>query len=276
MRRIYSIVTTLLLFLTVSTGCEDDYRDMVLFEGVEPIYQLGTCDNLVSSLTLYLTNPDGVVLGIDGGDGDYSVSSDNASMVAVTFAEDVNGYRRIKILPKAQGVTTILVKDHSGASTMLKIIVEDCYKFYIHVRQTAYGHTGELSESLWSQIQEELAVALMVQKGGTYTLIPADKDDPWYGGGELRVHPSALVEAFVEGTYEPLESEGTLAYRFRYNNEVHEFTHKAPAITRDSPIAPVYMFEDVTPFVSAALPAGCKVYRQEKWEVSSRPVSDYN
>lgn len=47
MKKLYSLFALIALLFTAS-GCEDDYRSMVLFEGVEPIYQIGTCDNLVS------------------------------------------------------------------------------------------------------------------------------------------------------------------------------------------------------------------------------------
>lgn len=44
MKKLYSLFALIALLFTAS-GCEDDYRSMVLFEGVEPIYQIGTCDN---------------------------------------------------------------------------------------------------------------------------------------------------------------------------------------------------------------------------------------
>lgn len=51
MKKLYSLFALIALLFTAS-GCEDDYRSMVLFEGVEPIYQIGTCDNLVSNLLI--------------------------------------------------------------------------------------------------------------------------------------------------------------------------------------------------------------------------------
>lgn len=85
MKKLYSLFALIALLFTAS-GCEDDYRSMVLFEGVEPIYQIGTCDNLVSNLSYYLseTNED-TVLGIDGGDGSYNVINEHESVASVTF-----------------------------------------------------------------------------------------------------------------------------------------------------------------------------------------------
>lgn len=90
---------------------------MVLFEGVEPIYQIGTCDNLVSNLSYYLseTNED-TVLGIDGGDGSYNVINEHESVASVTFTDDVNGYQRIKIHPLAEGETIVKVMDGSAVA----------------------------------------------------------------------------------------------------------------------------------------------------------------
>ena len=39
MKKLYSLFALIALLFTAS-GCEDDYRSMVLFEGVEPIYQI--------------------------------------------------------------------------------------------------------------------------------------------------------------------------------------------------------------------------------------------
>mgnify|MGYP000096217965 CR=1 FL=1 len=85
MKKLYSLFALIALLFTAS-GCEDDYRSMVLFEGVEPIYQIGTCDNLVSNLSYYLseTNED-TVLGIDGGDGSYNVINEHESVASVTL-----------------------------------------------------------------------------------------------------------------------------------------------------------------------------------------------
>lgn len=53
MKKQYFLLTLAWLLFAVS-GCKDDYRSVVLFEGAEPIYQVGTCDNLVSSLAFFL------------------------------------------------------------------------------------------------------------------------------------------------------------------------------------------------------------------------------
>lgn len=267
MKRIYFIVT-LFFFLFTVTSCEEDFRDIVLFEGVEPIYQIGTCDNLVASATLYLTRPDGIMLGIDGGDGSYSLEGGDATVASVSFSKDVNGYRRIKVLPVGEGVTNIFVKDGSGSLTMLQIAVKDCFKFFQYVQQIGYIHTGELDEKHWNQIQADLTGVMTMKCEGGYVFMPADLESPWMGGGKLRVHSSALVSGFMEGTYELVEVDGGKAvYRLSYNGEVHDFAYEPLGFTdtKSSPISTVTVYEEVTSLVTASLPQGCRVYRMERW-----------
>lgn len=268
MKKLCSLFALIALLFTVS-GCEDDYRSMVLFEGVEPIYQVGTCDNLVSVVTLYLAKPDGIVLGIDGGDGAYALEGGDAAIATVAFTEDMNGYRRVKVQPVGEGVINVVVKDGSGGMAVLKVVVKDCYKFHCFVQQIGYHCSAELEEKHWNQIRVDLTAAMTMKCEGNYTLIPADEENPWYGGGKLRVHASALVSGFMEGTYEMVEvDEGKRrGCRFSYNGEVHDFFYEPLEYsdTKASPVPSVVFYEDVTSLVTASLPQGCRVYRLEQW-----------
>lgn len=268
MKKLYSLLTLILLLFTAS-GCEENYRSMILFEGVEPIYQIGTCDNQVSSLTLYLTNPDGIVLGIDGGDGNYSLNGVDAAVATVEFADDVNGYRRIRIVPKKEGVANVVVKDGSGGATMLKLEVKDCYKLYYHVQDVAYIHTGEIDENSWEAIVNGLEQRMAMKKQGYYMLIPVNPEFSAWSSGELRVKADDLSQGFMKGTFEMIrqESLGTV-FRFSYNDEVHDFYFYNPlaqSSTRESGQPSLVMYEDVTSYSPVALPAGCEIYRLEKW-----------
>ena len=121
MKKQYFLLILVWLLFAVS-GCKDDYRSVVLFEGAEPVYQVGTCDNLVSSLAFFLSETEGeTVLGIDGGDGAYTLTNEHESVAAVTFAGDSNGYRRISIQPLAAGETLVRVMDGSGSGADLNM-----------------------------------------------------------------------------------------------------------------------------------------------------------
>ena len=265
MRHFYSMVTILLFVLVASTSCEDDYRDMIIFEGAEPIIGRDGGDNLVSSVTLYMTNPEGIVLGIDGGDGNYSLG--DASIAAVAFSETQNGYSRIKITPKGEGVETIRINDGSGSYKLLRIVVRDRYKFYYFVEYVTFFHTGEIEENHWNQIKADLTSVLTVKDQGSYTLIPENTNDS-SERGELLVHPSGITEQVIMGTYEVIEEDnGENILCFRYNDEVHKFTRKSPEniVTKNSVIPPLVGYEDVTSLSPTTVPQGCKVYRAEHW-----------
>ena len=123
MKHIYSILM-LISLLFVGTACEDDYRDMVFFTGDAPIYQIGTCDNLIGSVNLYLSKPEGIIVGVDGGDGNYSIVNGEDAIVTAAFVKSESGYQRIQIIPKAEGETGITVRDGSGSSTLLRVKVD--------------------------------------------------------------------------------------------------------------------------------------------------------
>lgn len=268
MKKLYSLLASIMLLFTVSS-CEEDYRSMVLFEGVEPIYQIGTCDNLISSLTLYLTNPEGIVLGIDGGDGNYSLRDVDATVATVEFTDNMNGYRRLRIVPKQVGGMNVVVADGSGSTTMLRIKVMDSYKYYFHVEDVAYIHTGDIDEDTWNAIVSGLDQQMTMKKQGNYQLILADPISSANRSGKLRVLTAPLAEGFFEGTFEIVNGEGgSPVYRFIYNDEVHELFHNNPLSqpgTKNSPISPFVMYEDVTSYSLVAVPQGCEVYRLEKW-----------
>lgn len=267
MKRIYSIVV-LLSLLFAGTSCEEDYRNIIFFEGVEPIYQVGTCNNFISSATLYLTQPDGLVLGIDGGDGSYSLKEESGAVATAEFTKDVNGYRRIKLLPKSEGTVNIVVKDSRGNTAILKVVVKECYKFYFYVSGTTYLHSGKIGEDLWESIQRDLDLQFPMKEKGYYTLIPALANDPYSDEGELNVNLPGLSGTPLIGTYKMMNTENGNRLRFAYNGETHDFYFHNPFIqlnTRTSPISPVMVYEDVTSYFPGALPEGCEIYKAEQW-----------
>lgn len=268
MKYIYTIVT-LSLLMFVGTSCEDDYRDMVLFEGPEPIYQIGTCDNLISSVTLYLTDSDGIVLGIDGGDGDYSLETGDANIATVEFVKGNNEYQRIRIVPKGESSTTITVGDSSGKKTVLRVQVYEYFKIVWNVRQRGFGLVnGNVADESWRTIQMDIEKQLTMKMNGRYEMIPTDKGDIFRGGGTLHVYPDADSETPLTGTYETVEGDdSSMNFRFLYNGEVHVFTAKNPLtpVTRTDPIQPILMWEEVTSLSPVVLPEGCKVYQAEQW-----------
>lgn len=250
-------------------GCDTFpyHRKLVLFSGSGPIYDIGTCTNLTSNVTLYLTRPDGTVLGIDGGDGKYSVES-TGDVASVEFTADSEGYRRIEVKPLAIGVGNVFVKDGSGKSVSLRVEVREHLSIGMTVSKIYYYSVNPPEDELWTRIRNMLSETATMKQGGHYELIPDNQESgELYTGGKLRVYASEAAPGFDEGTYETVEAEDGNGLSFKYGDEEHLFMLN-PDIGQDTKMsgyARVYACEDVTVSVKEQLPDGWSIFRMEQW-----------
>ena len=276
MKHIYSILM-LISLLFVGTACEDDYRDMVFFTGEAPIYQIGTCDNLIGSVNLYLSKPEGIIVGVDGGDGNYAIINGDDAVVTAAFVKNENGYQRILVTPKAQGETAITVSDGSGSSAMLRVKVDECVKFVLYKAKDGIVLTGEATEEQKKNIADAFADFFTVKVGGCYEMIPDNKSEMWEKG-TLRVRPDDSAIAPMIGRYERVpvvdgEVE-RLGLLFKYNNEEHFYTFNGPGLTRMSVMEYMDFWEDVTEACPVEVPAGCRVYHVERLSPYSQSINN--
>lgn len=267
MRHTSSIVLFLIL-LFVGSSCESDYRDIVFFSGDKPIYDPGTCDNLLSSVTVYLTKPEGTIIGLDGGNGDYSFLNSNKSVATAAFVKSESGYQRLLITPKARGGAVIEVRDGSGAAARLVVTVEDCMKLRYNKVDDLIYVSGEASDEQKNSIASAMTNFFPVKVGGRYEML-IDENETWEKG-VLRVYPDISAEP-VLGTYERIQGEtaGADGFRFSYSGGVHllyQGYHDKP-FTKTSVIGPLYLWEDVTTICPISVPAGCTVYHGERLDL---------
>lgn len=273
MKYIYSILM-LISLLFVGTACENDYRDMVFFTGDAPIYQIGTCDNLTGSVKLYLTKPDGMVVGVDGGDNNYSIINGDNAIATAAFVKSENGYQRIQVTPKAEGQVVIIVRDGSGNSASLQVTVDERVKLVLYKVKEGIAVTGAVTEEQKTEITNAFVNTFTVKLGGSYELLPDNEYEMWEGG-VLRVRPDDSTIAPMIGQYERvpvLEGETEQAgLLFTYNEEKHLYRSGAlPETTRTSlETAQWDLWEDVTEICPVEVPEGCKVYHIER-------LSQYN
>ncbi|WP_291528151.1 hypothetical protein [Bacteroides sp. UBA939] len=271
MKHIYFILTLLSLFF-VGTSCEDDYRDMVLFTGDRPINQIGILNNYVVSADLYLTRPDGITLGVDGGDGDYSIMNEDNSIATAAFVESENGYRRLQITPKSVGEVVITVKDGNGSSVPLVVTVNEYMSTVLYKVKEGIVVIGEATEEQKLEVTNAFADAFTVKLGGSYELI---QDDDFGDTGVLLVRLDDTATAPIVGQYERvsiLEGErrhpGLL---FTYNEEEHLFYQtNSPGLTKSSVMDSLDYWEDVTGTCPVEVPEGCKVYHIERWSFQNQ------
>lgn len=267
MKHFYSILLLASLLL-MGTACEDDYRSMIFFTGDKPIYQLGTCDNQIGSADLLLTHPEGIVVGVDGGSGSYTVVSGDDAIVTAVLAKEENGYARVRITPKAEGTTVVTARDSEGNQALLRIKVDECVKLtYIKPRE-GIVISGEVTEEKKNEIVTAFTGVFTVKVMGKYELIPDVEGDSWKSG-TLRVYTDEMATTPIVGRYEAVPvDEGEQqrrGVRFTYNGEVHIYHFGAiPEVTRTSPVAPIDFWEDVTAICPVELPEGCKVYHVER------------
>lgn len=170
MRHIYSILI-LISLLFVGTACEDDYRDMVFFTGEAPIYQIGTCDNLIGSVNLYLDKPEGIILGIDGGDGNYSITNGDNTIVSAAFVKSENGYQRLLVTPKSMGEIMITVRDSDGHSASLAVKVMDCMKLVLSKEQEGVVVLGDVTDEQKNDIVKAFSDQLVSRLSVLYPVL---------------------------------------------------------------------------------------------------------
>lgn len=266
-----SILFSLLALLLVGTACEDDYRDLTLFSGAEPIYQAGTCDNLLTTAVLYLTNPEGIVVGIDGGDGDYTLSDNNPAVATAEFTASEDGFRRFRVTPVGAGTTYFQVKDGSGLVTTLKVTVREyaALRMRVHEHRFSYESDEALPDDQWRDLAYDLDQQFAMRPGGLYVLKADDADVPLPDSGTLLVYPTEDSDTPIEGTYEVTGSEALgECLLFRYAGEEHLFSFRSPdewAGIKTSPISSFYVYEDVTALSPVALPQGSRIIHGELW-----------
>lgn len=272
MKKLYALLALTVLLFTIS-GCEDDYRSMVLFEGAEPVYEIGTCDNRVSSLSFYLSETKGeVVLGIDGGDGSYSVINEHEPVALVTFIGEVNGYQRISILPLEAGETIVKVMDGSGESTQLRITVRSRRQYTMTKMGFEYGISDGAPTELLGDVAEELSNRPWLENTGYYVLVPDKECSNFLEKGVLEIYRTGKEDKPLVGRYDtvPVEDEDGDTYalwQFTYNGEQRLFTRTVTGNGGSSVIKCV-LAENVTPFCSSGLlPEGVLVIYREQFTV---------
>lgn len=267
MKRIYSYLLSILL-LFATTACEDDYRSIVFFTGDAPIYQIGTCDNQLGSLSFYMTRPNGIVVGVDGGDGKYSVSSNDDAVATAVFVQSENGYQRILVTPTGVGNALITVRDGNGGSALLSVKVDECVKRIWNKLRESIAVVGNVTDEEEKAIAESFENFFTVKVGGRYELIPDDESNIW-GGGVLRVYPDDTAVAPLVGRYDqvPVGENQRRGYKFAYGDEEHIFYVGVPdevASTKMSVASYVDFWEDVTDVCPVQIPEGTEVYHIER------------
>lgn len=79
-------------------------------------------------MSLYPIKPEGENIGIDGGNGDYSIIGNTDEAVVAVVMTVSEKYKRLQITPKALGETTIIISDGDGKTAALKVKSQRVWK----------------------------------------------------------------------------------------------------------------------------------------------------
>lgn len=271
MKKIYSLWALILLLFTAS-GCEEDYRSMVLFTGPEPIYQVGTCDNLISGCSFFLTEAEDMVVGIDGGDGNYQLINEHESVATAAFTDDINGYRRIKIHPLTPGETVVKVMDGEGDCAQLHVTVKSRREAKMEKIDSNFGISADEHKGLLETIKSELSDRAFVQEGGYYLLVPDATIGSYIQKGVLEIYPTGSEEEPLVGSYDTIPVEGEdggtdYVWQFTCGNEKRLYYRTAQG---GGGYGIFILVEDITSACPPGLlPDGVNVMYQEKFRVTS-------
>lgn len=272
MKRTHSIIL-LLMFLFLGTACEDDYHDMVFFSGDKPIYQIGTCTNLVNNITLHISNKAGTVVGIDGGDGNYTYSVDNDNIVQLEETDATGGYRHICIKPQTLGDVSIIAKDGSGNQAILTVsVTEPKIRFRAMAKKMEFVNQQLLTEEEVNRIGSAQISSVPVNIGGGFEIYP-DENGSYENPGNLKVYVADEVGTVLSGTY--LQKDVTwqgrkqIAFDFTFGEKTYTYIVQDKPVNERS-LGQTYLLfrEDVTSDCGK-LPEGVIVYRLLIVEVRS-------
>lgn len=270
MKHFYSIILFAMCLL-VGTSCkDDDDREIIFFNGDAPIYDAGGCVNLVSSVSLYTNSSESSTVGIEGGDGEYTVHTTDPTVAIAELVPESNNYFRLKLTRKKMGETLVTVKDGNGKSAMLKVTVGE-FKYTWPVTKVEIAIKGTVTAEKKAEIEAFFKDTYPVPVGGRYELYPDSQSNLMRQGRLVVYLNDATVAPFV-GRYEmkPIMIDGkeVPGYYFTYNNEEHlYFNTLYSPVTRDPGPGYYYLAEDVTAECTVELPEGIKIYRGQRVQV---------
>ena len=97
-----------------------------------------------------MSKPEGNIVGVQGGDGNYSIVNGEDAIVTAAFVKSESGYQRIQIIPKAEGETGITVRDGSGSKKIgnleIKVAVRDLLAEKVSFKQFEETRHGKVEQ----------------------------------------------------------------------------------------------------------------------------------
>ncbi|MCL1937756.1 MAG: hypothetical protein FWF52_05095 [Candidatus Azobacteroides sp.] len=257
-----SLIGVLLaLFIISFAGCSSD--------NLSPITLKSQDDTTIYMRLTYFTIENGYIFPLQGGDGSYSVKSNNDKIVTAEMASPVD----LHLMPIDIGETTVTITDNSQNILILNIRVDyetrNCVVRSCDV--TIFG--DDLAENEKKEIREKQLAEIPVKVGGGYKFIytdaPARK-------GKAVIYADTFGSDGIETTFEEKEFESiyvpnavSRGYEIVIGNEKRIFIFAASGVP-----SLIELREDVTPKVQVEYSLAELVYTSQIIYAPSPPIND--
>lgn len=186
------------LFIGLTSCSEDDNQPISLVD----------VDNY--SINIIYPRTDAYTINVTGGDGRYSVNSNNDEVLIATLADG----NILVINPLSTGEATITINDQSNQSYTLHVQASYPEYNYLVTKQdvTVRGELLTLSEV--EEIKKDALASIPVQAEGGYRIVFTDTD---LSEGEAYLYPDTWGTNGKKGTFERTKTsnEGITEYNYK-------------------------------------------------------------
>jgi hypothetical protein len=241
--KLVTIIFIIISSLGISSCCDDDRYDPIRIPSFDR-------DNVELHFAVKKT----YTYKIEGGDGFYTVESDNDKVLtAEIIKEDNTAKLRINLLDT--GFAKIIIVDQSGNSLLLK--VQSKYKQNVFVvKGLNVSISGKLSDERKEALKEMALERIPLEPGDRYKFSYTDKDET---KGFVRLYRGSSSKDYEEGTFEVVQQvigeKGKSHAVFKLNalGKKYSFIHANssselfPSLAKNSPTRLHFLFiEDLT------------------------------
>lgn len=215
--RVGSICLFVLLNMALFMSCSENEDDALAFYDSSGTVKLAEVNAFVGENWIRAT----------GGDGGYTVLSDNKGIAEVSISNDV-----IKIRAYQLGESEITITDRAGEQITIPL--------HVYAKEgtlgieRVYAYVVCEDTDIKTEIEDELKVNFSVSEGGSYLLT----FEKWVGGqyeGKLLVYPGASKDKKFEGVFTWNEAVKPNRITFEYNSHKSEYKLLIPGYPEATP-----------------------------------------
>lgn len=238
------IIYALFISLSAITSCNKNSDESITLHNVENNY-----------VAITYPNSEKIAISIIGGDGNYSASCNNISIVEV---EVVSEKKMLLINPKSIGDATITITDKSNNYYIFNVKVSYHERNFIIIKQDVVITGNKISTAQKKEIEQKALKTLPVNINGGYKLIYNDEQNR---KGELFIYKDKYNELGEKTTFEETRVQienseyNYLSYTFNINGITREFhLLKYTNPTKMVAQTPYALVEDITYLFKADYP----------------------